>query len=76
MFRDKPDTQRRYFKTPLALDGPMMSIRRFAVELLTVQDLIQLGSMTDGAAQLLEAVVRNRMNVSRLSAKKKLLPGM
>ena len=48
---------------PLALDGPMMSIRRFAVELLTVQDLIQLGSMTDGAAQLLEAVVKNRMNV-------------
>jgi len=48
---------------PLALDGPMMSIRRFAVELLTVQDLIELGSMTDGSAQLLEAVVKNRMNV-------------
>jgi len=48
---------------PLALDGPMMSIRRFAVELLTVQDLIELGSLTTGSAQLLEAVVKNRMNV-------------
>jgi pilus assembly protein CpaF len=48
---------------PLALDGPMMSIRRFAVELLTVKDLIELGSLTTGSAQLLEAVVKNRMNV-------------
>ncbi len=48
---------------PLALDGPILSIRRFAVELLTVNDLIELGSMTAGAAQLLEAVVKGRMNI-------------
>jgi pilus assembly protein CpaF len=48
---------------PLALDGPMMSIRRFAVELLTVDDLIELGSMTREAAQTLEAIVKNRMNI-------------
>ncbi len=48
---------------PLALDGPMMSIRRFSVEMLTVQDLINLGSMTEAAAQVLQAVVKNRMNV-------------
>jgi pilus assembly protein CpaF len=48
---------------PLALDGPMLSIRRFAVELLTVDNLIELGSMTTEAAQLLEAIVKNRMNI-------------
>lgn len=48
---------------PLALDGPMMSIRRFAVELLTVDDLIALGSMTEAASKVLRAVVKNRMNV-------------
>lgn len=48
---------------PLALDGPMMSIRRFAVELLTIDNLIELGSMTEGSAQLLEAIVKNRMNI-------------
>jgi len=48
---------------PLALDGPMMSIRRFAVELLTVDDLIDLGSMTAELAEVLRAVVKNRMNV-------------
>jgi pilus assembly protein CpaF len=48
---------------PLALDGPMLSIRRFAVELLTVEDLINLGSMTEAASKVLRAVVKNRMNV-------------
>jgi pilus assembly protein CpaF len=48
---------------PLALDGPMMSIRRFSVEMLKVQDLINLGSMTEASAQVLKAVVKNRMNV-------------
>jgi len=48
---------------PLALDGPMMSIRRFSVEMLKVQDLINLGSMTEASAQVLQAVVKNRMNV-------------
>jgi pilus assembly protein CpaF len=48
---------------PLALDGPMLSIRRFAVELLTMQDLIGLGTLTEPVAKLLEAVVRSRLNV-------------
>ena len=36
---------------PLALDGPCMSIRRFAVELLTVEDLIRLGTLTSTMAR-------------------------
>jgi pilus assembly protein CpaF len=48
---------------PLALDGPVLSIRRFAVELLTIDDLIKLGSLTPAIAQVMNAVVRTRLNV-------------
>jgi pilus assembly protein CpaF len=48
---------------PLALDGPAMSIRRFARELLNVEDLIELGSMTNEFAQVIGAAVKGRMNV-------------
>ena len=49
--------------SPLALDGPSMSIRRFAVELLTIPDLIELGTMTAGLAQVMEAVVKGKLNI-------------
>ena len=42
---------------PLALDGPTMSIRRFAVELLSIDDLITLGSVSAELAQVLKAVL-------------------
>ena len=48
---------------PLALDGPVLSIRRFAVELLTIDDLIRLGSMTPEFAQVMGAIVKGRLNV-------------
>jgi pilus assembly protein CpaF len=48
---------------PLALDGPTLSIRRFAVELLTVNDLIGIGTLTEPVAKLLQAVVKARLNV-------------
>jgi len=48
---------------PLALDGPTLSIRRFGVELLTVEDLIKLGTLTEASAKLLQAVVKSRLNV-------------
>jgi pilus assembly protein CpaF len=48
---------------PLALDGPSLSIRRFAVELLAIEDLIRLGTMTAELAQVMRAVVRGRLNV-------------
>ena len=48
---------------PLALDGPSLSIRRFAVELLTIADLIRLGSLTEELAQVMNAIVRARLNV-------------
>lgn len=48
---------------PLALDGPSVSIRRFAVELLSIDDLIRLGSLTQQIAEVMAAVVKARLNV-------------
>ena len=48
---------------PLALDGPIMSIRRFAVELFKVEDLIRLGTINQQMAQLVKAIVYGRLNV-------------
>jgi pilus assembly protein CpaF len=48
---------------PLALDGAALSIRRFAVELLTIRNLVELGTVTADIAQLLSGIVRARLNV-------------
>jgi len=48
---------------PLALDGPSMSIRRFAVELLSMDDLTRLGTLTADLARVLNAIVTGRLNV-------------
>ena len=48
---------------PLAIDGPAMSIRRFAVELLSMSDLIDLGTVTPEVGKVLEVIVKARMNV-------------
>jgi len=48
---------------PLALDGPSVSIRKFAADPLKVDDLIRLGTITPEAAQVMEAVVKARLNV-------------
>jgi len=48
---------------PLAIDGPAMSIRRFAVELLSVDDLIALGTVTPEVAKVLQVIVKARLNI-------------
>jgi pilus assembly protein CpaF len=48
---------------PLALDGPSLSIRRFAVELLSMDDLTRLGTLTADLARVLNAIVKGRLNV-------------
>ncbi len=48
---------------PLALDGPMMSIRRFGVDLLQMEDLIEFGALTQEVADVLRGVVKARLNV-------------
>lgn len=48
---------------PAAPDGPMVAIRRFAKNTLTIQRLIDFGALTPDAAQLLHAVVVVKQNV-------------
>ena len=48
---------------PLAIDGPMLSIRRFAVDRLGVADLVRFGTLTEPLANVLRAVVLGRLNV-------------
>src|SRR5690242_17709914 len=48
---------------PLALDGPLLSIRRFGRAPLTIDDLVRLGSLTRDMAEVLRAMVRARLNL-------------
>jgi pilus assembly protein CpaF len=48
---------------PLALDGPLLSIRRFGRSPLTMTDLIALGSLSSELAAVLRAMVRARLNI-------------
>lgn len=48
---------------PLSLDGPSLSIRRFAVIPLRADDLIRSKTLTPDLAQLLAGMVRAKMNI-------------
>lgn len=48
---------------PLALDGPSVTIRKFAKKKLTTDDLIRFGSMTREIALFLEEAVRASQNI-------------
>ena len=48
---------------PLAVDGPSVSIRRFAVERLDASRLIELGTISETIARVMEAIVKGRINV-------------
>lgn len=48
---------------PLALDGPVMSIRRFSQDKLMPADLVEKRALTQGMMELLEAAVKAHMNI-------------
>ncbi|MEV7475530.1 CpaF family protein [Pseudarthrobacter oxydans] len=48
---------------PLAVNGPSLTIRKFSKVPLTVQNLIDWGSLTPEMAELLSACVRARLNI-------------
>jgi pilus assembly protein CpaF len=48
---------------PLALDGPVLSIRRFGREPLTIDALIRNGTLTTEMAEFLNAIVKARLNL-------------
>jgi pilus assembly protein CpaF len=47
---------------PLAIDGPMLSIRRFAVIPLELEDLAHIGTLTPEIGELLRGIVRAKLN--------------
>ncbi|WP_338548443.1 CpaF family protein [Roseovarius phycicola] len=48
---------------PCSVDGPALSIRKFARNPLTIQRLVEQESLNDQAAKLLEALVEARLNI-------------
>lgn len=48
---------------PLALDGPVLSIRRFGADPLRMPQLIEIGALTKDIADMFEMCVRARLNV-------------
>ena len=48
---------------PLAVDGPLLSIRRFPAERLKAEDLVALRSMTRPMLEFLEHCVRAKLNM-------------
>ncbi len=48
---------------PLSIDGPALTIRKFAADPYQADDLIEFGTMTSPVAKFLEACVRGRINI-------------
>jgi pilus assembly protein CpaF len=48
---------------PLAIDGPSLSIRRFAIDRLSLDDLIQYGSVAPVMKEVLQGIVKAELNV-------------
>ena len=48
---------------PIALDGSLLTIRKFAADPFTVDDLVSFGTLTSPVAELLRACVRGRLNI-------------
>ena len=48
---------------PLAIDGPVLSIRRFRKDALNIDDLVRYGSLNRTLVGLLRAIVMARLNV-------------
>jgi pilus assembly protein CpaF len=48
---------------PLALDGPMLSIRRFMVMRPTMEEILARGSLTPEMAEVMQAIVRGKLNI-------------
>jgi len=48
---------------PVAIDGPNITIRKFGTERLTVEQLIELHTMTRSMAEFLRACVKARLNI-------------
>jgi pilus assembly protein CpaF len=48
---------------PVAIDGPSITIRKFAKERLGLKELVELGSITENMVEFLRACVAARLNI-------------
>jgi len=48
---------------PLAIDGSLLTIRKFSADPYRVDDLIGFGTLSDGVADFLEKCVRGKLNI-------------
>src|ERR1700722_18258820 len=48
---------------PVAVDGPLLSIRRFGTHTINGDDLVRKGAMTSGMLELLRGAVKARLNI-------------
>ncbi|MFC5301308.1 CpaF family protein [Azospira restricta] len=48
---------------PLAIDGPILSIRRFSVTPLTMADIIEFKTLTGPMAEILEGLAKAKVNI-------------
>jgi pilus assembly protein CpaF len=48
---------------PLAVDGPILSIRRFSTDKLMPHDLVERKALTQGMVEMLEAAVKAKLNI-------------
>ncbi|HVM41346.1 MAG TPA: CpaF family protein [Acidimicrobiia bacterium] len=48
---------------PLAVDGPMLTVRKFSRRALQAADLVKTGTLSDDTVEFLDACVRGRLNV-------------
>ena len=48
---------------PLSIEGPMLSIRRFAVDPLEMEDLVALKTLIPEIGELIKGIVKARLNV-------------
>ncbi|MDH4075162.1 MAG: CpaF family protein [Acidimicrobiia bacterium] len=48
---------------PLAVDGPVLTIRKFAADTMTAEDLVSRGSLSRPALALVAAAVKGKLNI-------------
>ena len=48
---------------PVALNGPIVTIRKFPDKPMTIDDLIRFGSITEEAAEFLDKLVKSKYNI-------------
>lgn len=48
---------------PLALDGPSLSIRRFTQDKMQLQDMVNIGSLSQAMADVFASMVKVRLNI-------------